>query len=165
MIIFLKKEKKESRKYIFLPLLSILLSMVLVGESWWARYIPQFYLIPIGCLALLVYLMKYIEKKYLLNIAKYLFLIVILLNTRILVSAKKENLKDFKQITRDIEYMKQIKDLEIKLGAEHLYGYLYTLNDNNVSYTLVEDIPIENQRFKYSWRIVVNEREELSKIN
>ena len=38
---------------------------------------------------------------------------------------------------------------------DDLYGYLYTLNDNNVKYKLVDEIKEEDRIYKYYWRLEV----------
>ena len=57
LIIFIKKEK-NNLKYIILPTLTVIISMILVGENWWARYVPQLYLLPVGALILSIYVSK-----------------------------------------------------------------------------------------------------------
>ena len=69
---------------------------------------------------------------------------------------KYNELKGFKTITNDINTMKKMKNLKLKLGGmSDLYGYFYTLNDNGVKYTIKNNIKDKNLRYMYSWRIGV----------
>lgn len=150
----IRKEGKEKLIFYSLPLLTILISMVLTGESWWARYIPEFYFIPIMAVLITVYT----SKKKTSWIPAIVLSLLILVNSGCFLYVDYHRVKEFKTITQDIKEMKNTKDLEIQLGNEYVNGYLYTLKDNGVKYTVVEDIPEENKRFKYCWRVVVNNK-------
>ena len=157
-IIIIKKEK-NNLKYILLPLISIIVTTVLVGESWWARYVPQLYLLPIGTLTLSVYLSKYKKSKLFSNIKIFSLVLLILINAYFFLSIDYKEVKGFIDIKHDIEKMKNMRDLRIKLGTDNLYGYYYTLNDNNVSYSVVKNIPTSKKRYMYGWRIEVETNE------
>ncbi|MCI8569520.1 MAG: hypothetical protein HFJ11_06050 [Bacilli bacterium] len=153
------KKDKEISSYIILSLISIIVSSILVGENWWARYVPQLYLIPMGTIFLLVYIRKYNEKIKINKLATLISLIVIIANMSIFAYIKYREIKTFNEITEDIKIMKNTKNLNLKLGGfPDLYGYFYTLNDNGVKYTIKNNIKEENMKFKYSWRIVVEEK-------
>ena len=153
------KKDKEISSYIILSLISIIVSSILVGENWWARYVPQLYLIPMGTIFLLVYIRKYNEKIKINKLATLISLIVIIANMSIFAYIKYQEIKTFNEITEDIKIMKNTKNLNLKLGGfPDLYGYFYTLNDNGVKYTIKNNIKEENMKFKYSWRIVVEEK-------
>lgn len=153
------KKDKEISSYIFLSLISIIVSSILVGENWWARYVPQLYLIPIGTIFLLIYIRKYNEKIKINKLATLISLIVVITNISIFAYIKYREIKIFNEITKDIKVMKNTKNLNLKLGGfPDLYGYYYTLNDNGVKYTIKNNIKEENMNFKYNWRIVVEEK-------
>lgn len=155
LYLFIKYEK-VNLKYLFLPLISIAITVILVGENWWARYIPQLYLIPIGILGMLMYLSKYFKK---IKINKALILIifsVVTLNILTFTSSFNELLITFKKIDQDLIEMKYMEDLELKLGGEEkLYGYFYNLNDKNIDYKVVDNIPDEESKYMYSWRFKI----------
>lgn len=163
-IIIIKKER-QNIKYLLLPFLSIIISMILVGESWWARYVPQFYLLPVGTIILLIYLRKYYNN-IVSKIITYGFICLIILNVGCFLYIDYKEVQSFKEISNDIKEMKNMKNLELKLGTNDLYGYLYTLNDNKVNYKLIEEISDEDRRFMYSWRVEVKiKNEKLSETN
>ncbi len=157
-ILLLKKEKKNI-KYVTLPLLSVILTIILVGESWWARYIPQFYLLPIGAIILAVYLKKYYKK---ILIPTFILILAITVNITCFIYVNVKEIIGFKEVSDDIKIMKTVDDLKLKSTvAPDLYGFYYTLNDNNVKYTIDTNIDSDKILYKYSWRIGVEAREEL----
>lgn len=150
LVIFIKKEK-QNLKYIIIPALSVLITCILVGENWWARYVPQLYLLPIAALALSIYVSKYIKIKNILIIPLGLMAIMGL-NTGAFAYINYRNVLMFKEISNDIEIMKNTKNLELHLEAEKLYGYYYTLQDNGVNYTEIGEFEdyrnLYNKRFR-----------------
>ena len=155
------KKEKSFAPYIYLPAIAIIISSILVGENWWARYVPQLYLFPVGAILSLVYIRKYNETKVNKAIT-ILSLLLLCLNTLVYAYINVKQLETFSQISKDIKEMKNTKDLKLKLTGMHdLYGYYYTLNDNGVNYTIKEDITTENMRYKYSWRIGVETNEKV----
>ena len=153
MVLFYKNEK-QNIKYILLPLASILITRIMVGESWWARYVPQLYFIPVGTLLLAIYGRKYFGKK-LMKLIPYIILIPIVLNISCFIYTEYMQLKSFREITADINTLKIKGDAELKPTVNDLYGYLYTLNDNKVKYILVDELDEEERFFMYSWRLEV----------
>lgn len=155
------RKEKTSAPYIYLPAIAIILSSILVGENWWARYVPQLYLFPVGAILSLIYIRKYNEIKV-NKVITILSLLLLCLNTLAYAYINVKQLETFSQISKDIKEMKNTKDLKLKLTGMHdLYGYYYTLNDNGVKYTIKEDISTENMRYKYSWRIGVETNEKV----
>ncbi len=160
------KNEKKNLKYITLPLIAIVLSMILVGENWWARYVPQFYLFPIGTLVLTIYTAKYYKKDLLSKLLSIVLLGILTLNMGTYTYALYKNVQSFYWIKKDLYELKRMDNPEIKLvQAPDLYGYLYNLKDNNIEYALVEKIEEENVKYYYNKRIEVKTNEKLSKTN
>ncbi len=156
----IRKEKKLAH-YIYLPIIAVLVSSILVGENWWARYVPQLYLFPVGAVLMLVYIRKYNLSKV-NKIISALAVLLIVVNISAYGYINLKEIEGFYEITNDIKEMKNTKNLKLKLtGAPDLYGYLYTLNDNGVKYTIKNDIAEENMRYKYKWRIGVEVNEKV----
>jgi hypothetical protein len=156
----IRKEKKLAH-YIYLPIIAVLVSSILVGENWWARYVPQLYLFPVGAVLMLVYIRKYNLSKV-NKIISTLAVLLIVVNISAYGYINLKEIEGFHEITNDIKEMKNTKNLKLKLtGAPDLYGYLYTLNDNGVKYTIKNDIAEENMRYKYKWRIGVEVNEKV----
>lgn len=154
LVIFIKKEK-QNLKYVVLPTLAVLITCILVGENWWARYVPQLYLLPIGALVLSLYVSKYINFKYIVIVPLGLMAIMAL-NTGCFAYINYRNVKTFNEINNDIKEMKKEKEFELHLAAEKLYGYYYTLKDNGVNYKEIGEI--EDYRYMYNWRFMVENK-------
>ena len=161
-LIIMIKHEKENLKYLYLPFLAIIITMILVGESWWARYIPQLYLVPIGSIILGVYTTKY-RKNKLHKLATLGIIGIIGLNLCCFAYINFKNIINFRDIERDLKEMQQVKDLRLKLGAKDLYGYYYVLRDRGINYTVVDEV--KDSRFKCNWRYEVENYEEISKTN
>ena len=156
----IRKEKKLAH-YIYLPIIAVLVSSILVGENWWARYVPQLYLFPVGAVLMLVYIRKYNLSK-MNKIISALAVLLIAVNVSMYGYINLKEIESFHEITNDIKEMRNTKNLKLKLtGSPDLYGYLYTLNDNGVKYTIKNNIAAENMRYKYKWRIGVEIDEEV----
>lgn len=156
----IRKEKKLAH-YIYLTIIAVLVSSILVGENWWARYVPQLYLFPVGAVLILVYIRKYNLSK-MNKIISALAVLLIAVNVSMYGYINLKEIESFHEITNDIKEMRNTKNLKLKLtGSPDLYGYLYTLNDNGVKYTIKNNIAAENMRYKYKWRIGVEINEEV----
>lgn len=164
LIVFIKNEKKNI-KYITLPLIAITISMLLLGENWWARYVPQFYLFPVGTALLILYVSKYFKKELYPKLASITIITVLIANLCAFFYIDYMELKSFQDINRDLTEMYNTKNLKLKLGNESLYGYYYNLNDKGINYEVVKEIKEEQRRYKYSWRVEVEVNEEVSKTN
>ena len=161
LTIFLYLKEKNNIKYVILPLLSIIISTLLVGEYWWGRYVPQLHLMPVAVLLMTIYLKKYVKSIFYL-IPTLILSIILLINIGCFVYVESKVAIGFIEINRDINQMKKVENLKLKLGGySELYGYFYTLNDNGVKYIVDNDIPEEKMLYKYCWRIGVEAREEL----
>lgn len=164
LIIFIKHEK-QNIKYITLPLIAIITSMILVGENWWARYVPQFYLLIVGTMILAVYLSKYWKHKRYPQGAAIVIAAIMILNASCFSYAMKSSISSFIAIRKDLNEMYYMDNLKLKLGTEGLYGYYYNLKDRNIQYQVVEKIEQDEIRYMYSWRFEVEKNETVSKTN
>ena len=154
-IIFIKYEN-NNLKYIVLPFISIVLTMILVGENWWARYIPQLYLLIVGSILLMVYCKKYKDNIF-CKISILLASIVVLLNARYFINNNNELLKSFKNINNDLTELENREHVNLKLSTDGLYGYIYNLNDRNINYNIVKKIDEKKIKYIYSWRMEVEQ--------
>lgn len=150
LLIVMYKKEKQNLKYIILPVLSILISMILIGESWWARYVPQFYLITIGVLILL----KRNNTK-LTKIISIVYLLLILANLSAIGLDKGLEINKFYNIENDIKELKNRKNLYLKATTPDLFGYYYTLKDNNVDFEVIDQADEGTFDFMCEWKIQV----------
>lgn len=160
-IVKLYKNDKSKIKYVGITAATIIISMILVGESWWARYVPQMYLYTVGTILLALTTIKYFKKK----IVPYLGILLIVgtLGLNILVFAIPNyiTVKSFVQIERDLEIIDKMDNPKIKIPMLDLYGYLYNLRDRNIEYTRVKTTTGKASKYMYCWRLEVVEDEEI----
>ena len=152
LIILIIKDK-DKLKYVIITILSIIISMIMTGEAWWARYVPYFYFVTIGTLLLTIYISRYINKKY-LNYAKYILIIPLIINIYLFIDTNNQQLKSFKIINNDLNEMKCAKNLTISTEKES-YGYQYVLKDKGINYKFVKELDSNDVIYKYQWRIQV----------
>lgn len=144
-----------------LPLCSILLSMILIGECWWARYIPQLYLIPLISIIVTLYDNKKSNLKRIMSIGIILLLII---NSAFFGYGFVKSIKRFANTSYDLKEMHK-KDLILKLNTEELYGVLYTLKDNGINYVYDKELKEEECYYKYDWKVLVKKNETISETN
>ena len=144
-----KKEYDKLILYGILLLTSIILILALDG-SYWARYIPYVYLLPVY---VLIYLMK--QKNKVLNILSLILIFIFAMNSGLILLSQvhyaytkdKEintNLKEFK------EYSKNKKKINIRLKHHGIQGIEYNLDDKNLNnYNLVEDETLEKEGYYF----------------
>lgn len=154
-VIIIFKNEKANFKYIVLPFITIILSMLLMGQSWWARYVPELYLYIIGTVILTVYNSKYYKKELLANYFAFAIIVLVAFNASVFAYTNYRHLEMFSKINADIKQMKRKTNLKLKLANEELdgYGYLYDLKDANVKFTIMKNI--KNPNCSYAGRIVV----------
>lgn len=159
------KNEKNKMKYITITALIIIITMILVGESWWARYVPQFYLFIIGTILLAIITRKYFKRKLISYIGILLIVGAAILNALVFTIPNYELIKSFIEIRRDLKIIERMDNPNVKLPTSDLYGYLYNLNDINIKYTKVIEIPDNKMKYMYSWRLGVEIDEKVSKID
>ncbi|MBQ6498053.1 MAG: hypothetical protein IJI58_05005 [Bacilli bacterium] len=155
-IIFMKKEKKNLQ-YILIPIGTTLITMLLLGESWWARYVPHFYYLVIGSFILSVYLKKYIKHSKFHMTINIICLLVVFINLCIFGRIVKDSIIVAYKNNKDLAELKYTDDLKIYFDDEE-YGYQYLLNDKGIKYTKVEMDNQKNFEYKFSWRLEVKRK-------
>ena len=157
-IIVLRKKSKVEGKYIFIPLICIIITCIFGLESWWARYIPQLYYIPVMSIILFFYLRKYGHaKKY--NLFAIILIAILSLNSCFYISKYKESFKAFKATREELIEMSNLEISKIQLTQVGTYGLYYNLKDYNVNYTTVKINEDQKYRYIFSWKVMVEENE------
>ncbi len=146
----IKKEKLDININIILFSISIILSMILVGESWWARYVPQFYYL-IFIVMFIFY--KNIKNEKLNNIFMSILIIAVLTNSSLFIYNRMKDINTFKNIQEDLNYLSNQNNNELMLSNPELYGYYYNLKDKNIKYITNNNLKEEEIRYIYSWRM------------
>lgn len=141
IIILIKYYKNYKEEGWILYTLGITVFLLLImSESWWARYTPHFYLFII--LSLYV-LLKYGKNKKL----NFLYIIIIFINTIIpLAGNSYYTLKNSIQIHKDLNYLVH---KEIVVNVNGMNGVIYNLKDYNVKYMLNDNIEGKELYYHY----------------
>ena len=138
LIVMYKKYKKESFILYTLGITTILL--LVMSESWWARYTPHFYFF----ILLGLYILYKYNKDKIFNI---IFTILILGNTALPFFGNTiYTLKNSITINNKLN---SLKGTEIVINNHSAYGALYNLKDYNIKFTSNDNI--EGNELYYSW--------------
>lgn len=149
-----KKEYEKLFVYGTLILTTIILVLALDG-SYWARYIPYVYLLP-------VYLLMHIFKKdwnkaKYLNIVGFLIVGILIINSSLILKTQYNVIKSSNEyvkirIDRLKTYYEESKSIEIRLNHHGLQGVQYNLDDLNIkNYTLSEDKNLKNEGYMFNY--------------
>lgn len=159
LYLFIKNEKKNI-KYIALPAIAVVLTMILVGEYWWARYVPQFYLFPLGTLVLLIYTSKYRKNTFISKLSTIVLTLVIIINICLFLPGIRTQLRAFIHASRELKYLKEQENPKIQLVIKDLAGHYYNLKDNNIEYTIEKNLTVENSEYTYQWNFFIGRETE-----
>lgn len=141
IIIFIKYYKEYKKESWILYTLSITVLLLLVmSESWWARYTPHFYLFII--LSLYV-LLKYGKYKKL----NWLYIILISINTLLpLAGNSYYTLKNSIQIHKDLN---NLSGKKIIVNEKGMNGIIYNLKDYNIKFEIDEKVTGKELYYHY----------------
>lgn len=138
LIKYYKDYKKES--WILYTLGITVLLLIVMSESWWARYTPHFYLFVVLSLYILL---KYKNFKK-INI---IYIGLIIVNTLIpLAGNSYYTLKNSIQILKDFN---NLKYKEIIVNEKGMNGIIYNLKDYNINYKI--DNSIKEKKLYYHY--------------
>lgn len=159
IIILIIKCTIEKKYNILIPLMLILgcitILICIVEGSWWARYIPYFYLIPIIAITFL-----YLNKNIVSNIYAIILTLAIVINVKFIWDTNWKNYKEKSEylgrtIDTFIEYAeektKNNEKVEIKLNDKSFQSVIYNLDDLGIEVVESENLDknIESYFFKY----------------
>lgn len=105
LICLIRNQEKNGLKLVFYIMLVIFISVIVNPETWWARYIPQLWFIPVCLIPLLTY-----QSYPALRVGKYLLIGVFLFNIYIIASVNfQANLRDTRALNNQLK----------KIAAQH----------------------------------------------
>lgn len=151
-IVVLIRNKNRVLKYFVMALISIIACCIAVKECWWARYIPQFYCIPVMGLIILEYLFKG-KKKCILQI---ILSLVLFANICCFLCTYPYRFRDFTKTRSDLVELSNMEKVNLDFDVHNLpFGVYFNLKDYKVKFNLItidEDEPV---RWFYSWKVRV----------
>lgn len=162
-LLFLMKGTKRSILLFFL--FWIFVSIFINPEPWWARYIPQLWIIPV----LLVFCMLSVNKTIIANMVTYGFIIILVLNLAITDGLNLISSYVYSHITsQQLKVVSEIsKDKPVKVTFGAFASNRVRLKESNVSYTEEKDLSCNySTTFIDSYlKVCVNTQEEANKLN
>lgn len=148
--LYKSKETKEKNN-IILTLVGLGILILIISESWWARYNPQNYIIAIIALYILF---KYNSKK----IFNYIFTIILIINSGLILGGNSMfTLKNSINIYKDLSSLKN-KEINISFNNGISNGILYNYDDFNIKYNIGNDSYDKKMYFDYINYEVENEK-------
>jgi len=117
----------------------ILTLLLCIEESWWARYSPYFYLIPM--IAVVLFFIAFNNEvkffKFLIGVITVLFIFCCIKNTNYFVKYIETCRIETIQTKENLEYAKEIaedKQIKIAINSSSHYGIEFNLKDKGVDY-------------------------------
>lgn len=148
---------KIKEKNILIPYLLILFGIVIllliVDGSWWARYTPYLMLVPI----LASIFLMYNGKKHKLKVALGIVLTIILaVNSCLLIgvtyrSYKRNGRYIERMMDNFIEYSKNQEITKIKLNSTDFQGILYNIIDKDISIEIDKEMETTNAGYFFTY--------------
>ena len=149
---------------IYIPIFATTALIFILSESWWARYIPQLYMITIFAFILLLLDIGYKKSIYkILNVSLFAILISInvwfFINSAVLYGFSRSRVihKDFDLLKREI---KKDNNIKFNISRNEFPGAWYNYYDYTNNLYLVDKIEDENSLIMKSYFIEISKRED-----
>ena len=117
----------------------ILILLLCIEESWWARYSPYFYLIPM--IAVVLFFIAFNNEvkflKFLIGVITVLFIFCCVKNTNYFVKYIEVCRIETIQTKENFEYAKKLsedKQIKIAINSSSHYGIEFNLKDKGINY-------------------------------
>ncbi len=129
---FINRAAGEVHKYIIMYTGTIIVMLVAVSDSWWARYSPYMYMLLILALVIMVY---YGEENIRWRILRGLFVLVLVVNNLIFLYRPYAYIKGSYVVEQQF---KELENTTITVVNEYSFpGLLFDLEDRNIRFNLV----------------------------
>lgn len=129
-----------------LVIISIIVSTLVMTESWWFRYSPQLYIIPILALIILFAYFNSVVGAKKRSYIKIIFAIGIctfmcftmFINTKHIINWRFEEIKYFEKISTEMYKVKNnIKMKVIDIAKPNYIGILFNLKDQEINFNVI----------------------------
>jgi hypothetical protein len=165
-MIKLYKNNKIEFQICSIVLISVIVSTIIMTESWWARYAPQLYIIPILALIMLFANLNFLFETKNKNYIKIIFTMLmcifmcstIFINTYNFVEWRIKDIELFEKVSTDMyKIKKDSQGKTMNISKPEFLGLLFNLNDQNVKFNItnVDDQNVENVYSVYNGWIKV----------
>lgn len=136
LLISLMKINKKELSILIIIISVIMFSVLINSETWWARYIPQFWLVPL--IILVFYLKEGINRLFI-----YLISLVFIVNISLVFYQSSSNLiekqKELKEQIEELKELSENKPIKVDFGAFGANRIRFI--ENEITY---EEIKIDN---------------------
>lgn len=147
-------QKEKNLIYVIIPIFTTCILILFISESWWARYTPYLYIIPI--IALVLTMLSNLKIKYIIFA---ILTIPMIMNMNYFIEYNlKANYEISQQVLQRFDEVKNNNIVLIDTFNEFL-GMLYNLEDNNIDYT-IQTKNVKNSKEFYKW-VKYIEKEEI----
>ena len=142
-------------KYWFAILMSnivvVLALLLLIQESWWARYSPYFYLAPIFALVLIFIGFNNETKgfKFLIGIIGVICIFLLVKNTNYFTKYVEQCISESVETKENFEIAKALskdKPIKIFIVSSSYYGIEFNLKDADINYTKVGPYEVKSRK-------------------
>lgn len=137
--LLLKKDhEKNTKKYVFMALIGLLMLSAFVNpELWWARYVPQIWLIPFLVIALGIYA----AKNRVCGFIAYILIIAMTINVSLISAAYLYGQVSLnRRLKAEMDLMRKSKEpVLVKFG--NFYSNRIRLKENNIQYKQGASLP------------------------
>ncbi|MCI8331059.1 MAG: hypothetical protein HFE04_03035 [Bacilli bacterium] len=143
ILIILKEIKKQKQKttIYLMPIIGTIILITILKDAWWARYIPQLYIIPI--IALILNKNKEETKKQ--KITNIALIVLLTINTILIAGPATLNIILEKQkVEESFKELKIEKDTKIIIKTEEFTGAVYNIKDKYKNIQNVKELEEEN---------------------
>lgn len=139
-------------------LLGIIVCTLLMAESWWARYSPYIYLIPIlAVIILFIFInennIKGFKNKLVKLILIFMIILPLLLDNLIILRYRLKDIYESKNISTSLYLLKMQKSpVTIKMNDSSSVGILFDLKDKNINFVINNNY--DGTKNAYNYQII-----------
>lgn len=133
-----KLHHKNKLFLLFLPLVGTAILIIILEDSWWARYLPQLYLLPVLVIMMLSFLKG--------NFAKYLsklIILILVINSYLIINRSYEAVDYNRKVINNEIYTVKSKvtaDDIVYISSSEFTGALFNVLDKIPNSKIVKDI-------------------------
>jgi len=129
-----------------LIILLIFISVIINPSSWWARFVPQLWLIPIFSLLLSLNL-----KTRLFNYSNIFLILILVINVLLISSVYVYyQVKLTENMNEELDYLSSLNNEEIKVHFHYFYSNRVRLNERDIKYEEVPQLNV-SPSIELSW--------------
>lgn len=149
------RKKDWDRLIPYILTLALIAALILfLDGSYWARYIPYFYLVPV--FVLIHYFQKEFNKHKVANIFALVIAVIFIFNSILIIRTQYDAVSESNEyvsirMDRFKEYASNNDNVVISLSHHGIQGVLYNLDDIGISNYKLTDKTLENDCYMFTY--------------